>query len=483
MAFAPVIALLGRLITLFAVAMLAPVLVALVYGEFRAASIFAGSAAVTLFFGVGMIFATQGAEKHLRRGGDFLLVVIAWPIIAVFAAAPLLLLGAVPTPTDAFFEAFSGLTTTGATVISGLEDQLRSVLFWRAWLQWLGGLATIVVAVSVLPMLGAGGMQMFRSAMPHGDHATIVERVRRSAMTLSWIYALLTLICIVALWAAGMSGFDAVAYAFSTISTGGFTTHDGFISDFGNPMIEAVLMVFMVVGSVNFTLYWALLHGRPSVFRLDEECRLLYLIVLFAALLAILVFNQQGGLGALDSIRQGLFATLSMISTTGFVNQLVAPWPAMLPVLFLALVFIGGSSGSTAGGVKLMRLFMAVRQGRRELERLAHPHGVVRIHYGGQAVPEPVVQALWSFFILYMFTFAGLSILLSIFGLDPGDAISMALVTLTNSGAGLPLVTGTETAYALLPASAKWILSFGMLMGRLELVAVVTVLTPMFWRR
>ena len=483
MAFAPIIALLGRLITLFAGAMLAPAFCALVYGEFRAAGIFAGSAAVTVFFGVGMIFATQGAEERLRRGGDFLLVVIVWPIIAGFAAAPLLLLGAVDTPTDAFFEAFSGLTTTGSTVIGILDDQLRSVLFWRAFLQWLGGLATIVMAVSVLPMLGAGGMQAFRGAMHHGDHATIVDRVKRSAVTLSWIYALLTLICVIALWGAGMSGFDAVAYAFSAISSGGFTPHDGFIGDFGNPMIEIVLMLFMVVGVINFTLYWAILHGRPRVLHTDDECRLLYLIVLFGALLAILVLNQQGGLGALDSIRQGLFATLSMVSTTGFVNQLVTPWPTMLPILFLALVFIGGSSGSTAGGIKLMRLFLAIRQGRRELERLAHPHGVVRIHYGGQAVPEPVVQALWSFFILYMVTFAGLSIMLSVFGVDPGDAIPMALLTLTNAGAGLPLMTGSEATYALLPAAAKWILCFGMLMGRLELVAVVTVLTPMFWRR
>ena len=207
MAFAPVVALLGRLISLFAGAMLAPVLCALVYSEFQAAGIFAGSAAVPLFFGGGMIFATQGTEKLLRGGGDFLLIVIVWPIIAVFAAAPLLLVGAVETPTDAFFEAFSGLTTTGATVMSGLDDQLRSVLFWRAWLQWLGGLAAIIMAVSVLPMLSAGGMQMFRSAMPHGDHATIVDRVRRSALTLSWIYALLTLICAIALWLAGMNGF------------------------------------------------------------------------------------------------------------------------------------------------------------------------------------------------------------------------------------------------------------------------------------
>ena len=482
MVFAPVMALLGRLITLFAAAMLAPALFALAYGEVRAAGVFAAAAAVTVFFGIGMIFATQGAGRELRRDGNFLLVVMVWPTLALFAGVPLFLLGAVATPGDAFFEALSGLTTTGATVMSGLDEQPRSVLFWRAWLQWLGGLGTIVLAVSVLPMLGAGGMQMFRSAMPHGDHATVGERVRRSTLALSWIYALLTLACAGALWAAGMGGFDAIAHALSTLSTGGFTTRDGPHSGFDNWLIEVVLIVFMLIGAVNFTLYWALLNGRPSEFRDDEECRLMYLIVLFASLLAVVALNRQGGLDALDALRHGVFVTVSMLSTTGFVNDVVAPWPVMMPILLLALAFVGGSSGSTAGSMKLMRLSLAIKQGRRELERLSHPHGVVRIQYGGRAVPEPVIQGLWSFFILYIVAFAALSVVLSAFGLDVDDAVSMALATLTNSGAGLVMMTGPGTSYAALPAAAKWILCLGMLMGRVELVAVVAVLTPMFWR-
>lgn len=495
MAFASVIALLGRLVTLFAVAMLAPALCALGYGEARAAGVFAGTAAVTVFFGIAMVFATQGAEPGLRRGGDFLLVVLIWPVLAVFAAAPLFLLDVGASFTDAYFEAFSGLTTTGATVLSGLDGELRSVLFWRAWLQWLGGLGTIVLAVSVLPMLGVGGMQAFHSAMPHGDHATIEERARRSALALSWIYALLTAFCAGLLWAAGMSGFDAVAHALSTLSTGGFTTHDGTLAAFGNPLTETVLVFFMVAGALNFTLVWALFNGRFTAIRDDPECYTLLLIILFAALLAMVILNQQGGLGIVEAFRQGLFATVSMITTTGFVNQAgfvhqagfviptVTPWPAMLPILLLALAIVGGSSGSTAGGMKLMRLILAIRQGRRELERLAHAHAVVRIHYGERAVPEPVIQGLWSFFILYIVAFAVLSVVLSAFGLGVEDAVAMALATLTNAGAGLAMVTGPGVGYAMLPDAAKWILCAGMLLGRLELVVVIAVLTPMFWRR
>ena len=483
MAFASVTALLGRLVSLFAVAMLAPALCALGYGEIRAAGVFAGVAVVALFFGISMVFATQGVSPGLRRGGDFLLVVMMWPVLALFAAAPLLLLDVTATPTDAFFEALSGLTTTGATVLTGLDDQLRSVLFWRALLQWLGGLGTIVLAVSVLPMLGVGGMQVFRGVMPHGDHASIEDRARRSAYALSWIYGLLTVACVVLLWIGGFSGFDAVAHAFSTLSTGGFSTHDGPLSSFGGLRTDTVLAFFMIVGATNFTLIWALFNGRPGPLGNDDEIRLLIVILVIGGLLAVVTLSQQGGLGLNEAVRQGVFATVSMVTTTGFVNHVMTPWPAILPILFLALIFLGGCSGSTAGGIKLMRLILAIRQGRRELERLSHPRAVVRIHYGDQAVPEPVVQGLWSFFILYIVAFVAISVTLSASGPGVADAIAMALAALTNSGAGLAMIAGPDASYGMLPDAAKWVLCVGMLLGRLELVVVVAVLARITWRR
>ena len=483
MAFATVTAFLGRLVSLFAVAMLAPALCALGYGEIRAAGVFAGVAVVALFFGMGLVFATQGVSPGLRRGGDFLLVVMMWPVLSLFAAAPLLLLDAAATPTDAFFEAMSGLTTTGATVLTGLDEQPRSVLFWRALLQWLGGLGTIVLAVSVMPMLGVGGMQVFRGVMPHGDHATIEDRARRSALALSWIYGLLTAVCAGLLWIGGFSGFDAVAHALSTLSTGGFTTHDGPMSAFGGLRTDAVLVFFMFVGATNFTLIWALFNGRSGPLGDDHEFRMMIVILACVGMLAVVTLNRQGGLGLDEAVRHGVFATVSMLTTTGFVSHVVTPWPVILPILFLGLIFLGGCSGSTAGGIKLMRLILAIRQGRRELERLSHPHAVVRIRYGEQVLPEPVVQGLWGFFILYLVAFVTIAVTLSASGPDVADAIAMALAILTNAGAGLAMIAGPDAGYGLLPDATKWVLCVGMLMGRLELVVVVAVFAPVFWRR
>ncbi len=482
MSFAPVISVLGWLLALFAAAMLAPVAVSLAYGEPEAAAAFAATAAVTLFFGIGLVIATRGAERRIARRGNFLIAVVAWPLLALFGAAPLLLLDAVATPTDAFFETLSGLTTTGATVMSGLEGRARGIVFWRAGLQWLGGLGTIVLAVSVLPMLGAGGMQAFQSAMPHGDHVTLEARTVRSAATLSWIYAGLTLMCAAALALAGMPAFDALGHALSTVSTGGFSTRDGGLAAFGSPSVEWVLIVFMLAGAMNFTLYGAVLRGRASVFRHDPECRAMFAVAALAALAAAYALARHGPLDGGEALRQGVFATVSMLTTTGFVGA-VESWPTSLPLLFLALMLVGGSSGSTAGGIKFIRLTLAMKQGARELARLSHPHGVARLHYGERPVTAPTIQALWSFFILFFVGLAALAIGLAALGLDPRDAVAMALATLTNAGAGLALVAGPEASYAVLPDAAKWLLCAGMLLGRLEFVMVVALLSPMFWRR
>lgn len=483
MSFATVIGVLGRLLAIFAVAMLAPALVALAYGEQRSAMVFAGTAGATLFFAVAMVFAMHGTDRPIGRRGNLLLAFVSWPLLAAFGAAPLFMLDAVMTPTDAFFEALSGLTTTGATVMWGLEEQGRAVVFWRSAMQWLGGLATIVVAVSLLPALEVGGMQLFQSVMPYGHHATIEARLRRTTATLGWIYALLTAICAAALWAAGMPGFDAVGHALSTLSTGGFSTRDASIGAYDSPLIELVLMVFMLAGALNFTLYWALLHGRVRAFRDDPEFRPLLTVALAAGVLVIVFLAGQDSIDGVTALRQGAFATVSMLTTTGFVGDLSVFWPSSVFILLLILAFIGGSSGSTSGGVKLMRVGLALRQGRRELARLSHPHGVVRVHYGESAVSEPAMQAVWGLLFLFVTGFAALTIVLSALGLDPEYAVAMALATLTNSGAGLAMIAGPGAGYVLLPDAAKWVLCAGMLLGRLELVAAVALMTPLFWRR
>ncbi len=483
MSYAAVIAFLGRLIAVFAAAMLAPAVVALGYGETGAATVFAATASIALFFGVGMIFATHGADRRVRRRGAFLVTVAAWPVLALFGAAPLFLLDAVATPMDAFFEALSGLTTTGATVMSDLDSKGHAVLFWRAWMQWLGGLGTIVLAVSVLPMLGIGGMQAFASVMPHGDRATLEARATRSAVDLSWIYAGLTLVCAAALWAAGMPGFDAFGHALSTLSTGGFSTRDAALADFDSAAIEAVLIVFMLAGAMNFTLFWALVRGRPKFLRDDPEVRALLAVAALAAVVAAYVLTWAGTVGGAEALRQGVFAVVSAVTTTGFVTRMAEPWPTALPILLLALMVVGGSTGSTAGGLKMMRVAHAFKLGRRELARLTHPHGVASIRYGARRVPRPAVQAMWGVALLFLVSFAALTIVLAALGSDAAGAVSTALATLTNSGAGLALVAGPDASYAALSGATKMALCVGMLLGRLELVAVVAVLTPLFWQR
>lgn len=483
MRFFPAILFLGRLLAAFAASMLAPAIVALIYDEPGVSFIFLATAAVTLFFGMGMVFATQGSAGEVRRRSDLLAFVAAWPIAAAFAAVPLYLLGATPSPVDAYFEAVSALTTTGASVIGNLDAVSRGVVFWRVWMQWLGGLWTIVMAISVLPALGIGAMDAFRSAMPHGEYVGLGTRARQLAATMASIYGGLTAICAISLWAAGMPPFDAIGYAMSTLSTGGFVTSTAGLGAFDSPLVEAVLIVFMLLGAVNFTLFWALLRGRWRALVRDPEIPyLIGLALVGTAVISALLFRASG-LNAGDALRRGLFTTVSALTTTGFVQPINVPWPAVFTVLVLFLMFVGGSTASTAGGIKLMRARLAFDHGRRELARLSHPHGVVAILYGGAPVSERTIQALATYFILFTIALGVLAAILAIFGVTPEDALAMAAVSLTNSGSGFDLVTGTAARFALLPETAKWVLSAGMILGRVELVAALVVLLPTFWRR
>ena len=483
MRFFPAILFLGRLLAAFAASMLAPAIVALIYDEPGVSFIFLATAAVTLFFGMGMVLAAQGAAGEVRRRSDLLAFVAAWPVAAAFAAVPLFLLGATPSPVDAYFEAVSALTTSGASVIGDLDAVSRGVVFWRAWMQWLGGLWTIVMAISILPTLGIGAMDAFRSAMPHGEYVGLGTRARQLAATMAGIYGGLTAICAIALWAAGMPPFDAIGYAMSTLSTGGFVTDTAGLGAFDSPLVEGILIVFMLLGAVNFTLFWALLRGRWKALARDPEVPYLIGLALVGTAVITALLFRASGLDAIDALRRGLFTTVSALTTTGFVQPMSVPWPAVLTILVLFLMFVGGSTASTAGGVKLMRARLALGQGRRELARLSHPHGVVAILYGGAPVSERTIQSLATYFILFTTALAALAATLALLGVEPEDALAMAAVSLTNSGSGFDLVTGTAARFALLPETAKWVLSAGMLLGRLELVAALVVFLPTFWRR
>lgn len=481
MGYATALSVIGWLLLGWAGAMLLPVLVALNYGETGAAGAFFASATLTAFAGGALTIATRGVGRPVSKREAFLVAVLAWTTLSAFGALPFLFTGTVPGVTEAYFEALSGLTTTGASVLGDLDRVPRSVLFWRALSQWSGGFGTIILALAMLSLLGVGGMQLAPSAMPRGGRDSLGARLLESARSIWWIYGLLTLIGAVLLWAAGMPPFDALSHAMTTISSGGFSTRNGSVGAFASPLVEAVLIVFMLAAASNFTLLWALFHGRTRPLREDPELRYLLLFGGGAAALVFAALLADGmGLGA--SLREATFSAVSVLTTTGFTTGSVAVWPFGLSALFLGLMMIGGATGSTAGGLKIMRATLMVKEGGRELARLAHPHGVVQLRFGRRTLPDSALGAVWAFIILYLLCFVAVTLGLAAFGLDLQAALAAAGAALSNAGPAMAMVTGGEDGFVLLPAGAKWLLVVAMLLGRLELFTLLAMLSPAFWR-
>jgi len=494
--FAPVIANLGWLIAGFAGLMLAPAAVALGYGETRDAAVFAGVAAVALFFGIGMVFATQGGERRIRRRGCFLLVALAWPVLAIIGAAPFYLLDVLSTPTDAIFEAVSGLTTTGATLITGLDELGRGVVFWRAWLQWIGGFGTIVIAVSVLTMLGIGGMEVFRSAMPHGDHATVEARVLRSSAVLGWIYVTFTVACAVSLWFAGMPTFDALGHALSTVSTGGFSTRDQSIGYYP-AAVHVIVIVFMVLAGVNFSLYFAVVRRKLSSVWRDPELRT-YLVLMTVG--SILVAGSLAG-GSIttttgeivtgsagEAIHYGLFTTVALSTGTGYCIADFDKWPFMAKAVLIVLMFIGGSAGSTAGGIKVIRIWMAFKVMISEIEHVFRPQVVRTVRVGNTIIDNNLKLGTLAYVlgIILLFAVGSAAVMLLETTLNPSagceytTAATASLAALCNVGPGFGAV-GATANYGWMTSYTKMVLSLLMALGRLEVFAIIVLFTPRFW--
>ena len=483
MSFTTIINIFGWATILFAGAMAVPALVGLGYGEGGLSAVYATFALITLFAGGALIMATRGQGRRLGRREGILLAVTGWSLLPVFGALPLLFGAAIGTFTDAYFEAVSGLTTTGATVIPDLSATAFTHLFWRAEMQWLGGLATIMLAMTLFTQSAVQGSSLYRSTVPTGDRQSLGPRLAYSVRSVWWIYACLTALCAICLSAAGMTGFDAVAHAFATMSSGGFSTRTGSIASFDNPWVEVVLIVFMLAAAINFTLHWALFHGRPRDYLGDPEVRYLFgLILIGGAILATILIGLAEE-SAVTSLRRALFNVTSMITTTGYYS--VGPaesWPFIVVFLLLAFQAIGGSTVSTAGGIKLMRLSLMFKQSARELARLVHPHGVIRLHYGLQPVSDAAMRGVWTFFVTFFAALAFIAIGLGLLGLDFRTAMSAAIAAMTNTGPPFPLFSGLETGFSGLQTAIKWVLSAGMLLGRLEFLALLAITSPLFWR-
>jgi trk system potassium uptake protein TrkH len=472
---------LGILLMLFSSAALAPLLLAVMEDD-QSARAFAYGIVITFCSGLFMWFPVRNARYELRIRDGFLITSLFWTVLGLFGSLPFLFSEDLQmTPTEAIFESISGLTTTGATVIVGLDELPHSILIYRQMLQWLGGIGIIVVAVAVLPMLGIGGMQLYKAETPGPSKDTkLTPRITQTAKALFTVYLSLTVACAIAYYAAGMSGFDAVAHAFSTVAIGGFSTHDASMGYFDNDAILLICSLFMTVSAINFGLHFIAWRRRTgAVYTRDSETRffLAVLSVCIVITCGYLVVSQT--LDPRDSLVHGLFQAISITTTTGFATQNFAAWPSFLPVMMLFFSFMGGCVGSTGGGIKAMRLMLIYKQGIRELRQLVHPQAVIPLKVGRRRVEATVVSAVWSFFAVYMSAFIIILLLLMATGLDFTTAFSAVAASLNNLGPGLGAVA---THYGDINEVAKGILCFAMLLGRLEVFTLLVLFTPAFWR-
>ncbi len=469
----------GILVALFGSAMLAPAVVAFYYHTDHVRQ-FVEAGLIVSAIGLILMRAAGSAPSQLGHKDGFMIVALAWVVLSLLGAVPYWTTGTITSLIDGLFESTSGLTTTGATILSGLDRLPPSILFWRSMQEWLGGMGIIVLAVAVMPLLGVGGMQLFKAETPGPVKDKLTARVTETAKVLWYLYLGMTSVCALAYWWAGMGLFDAVNHAMCTVAIGGFSTHDASFGYFDEPKLRLIGAGFMVLAGINFTLHFsALLHGfSPRTYFQDDEFRT-YMKWLLALLLMISVLVFADGRGRWDEV---LFNTVSIATTTGFAVSDYSGWPPGTMVLFLIAMFVGACAGSTGGGMKVVRVLLLFRQGMREIRRLIHPHAVVPIKIGEHSVSTEVTQALWGFAVLFVASYVLITALVSFSGVDVVTAASAAAACMTNTGPGFGDV-GPASTYAVLPAMAKAVLMFSMILGRLEIFTFFVLLVPEFWRK
>jgi trk system potassium uptake protein TrkH len=474
---------LGLLLMLFSLTMLPPVFVSAWYQD-GSAPAFVSGFLVTLLCGIAIWAPVRWQGRDLRTRDGFLVVAGFWTLLGVFASAPLLF-AEVPrlSVTDAVFEAVSGLTTTGATVIVGLDALPPAILYYRAQLHWFGGMGIVVLAVAVLPMLGVGGSQLYRAETPGAVKDTkLTPRITETAKALWVIYLGLTIACVLAYWAAGMSLFDAVCHSFATLATGGFSTHDASLGWFQSPLINVIAIVFMVLAGANFALHFLVFQSRSfrNYVRDPEFRAYLFILAAVSAFIATWLVASVHYSSVPMAILDATFHVVSVMTTTGFTIADFSVWPGSIPVLLVFIMFIGGCGGSTTGGIKVVRWLLLYRQGVREVLRLVHPSAEIPVRLGAAVVPQRVVDAVWGYFAIYVVLFATMMLILIGTGVDQVTAFSAIATTLNNVGPGLGLVTANFT---LLADVDKWVCIVAMLLGRLEIFTLFVLISPAFWRR
>ncbi len=474
---------LGIFLSFFSLTLLPPILIALWLDD---PSLMAFLVAFCLILAVGLVlwFPVRHLDRELRLRDGFVVVVLFWAGLGLTGSLPLILSDAPHLSiTDAVFESLSGLTTTGATVMTGIDHLPKSILFYRQELQWLGGMGIIVLAVAILPMLGIGGMQLYRAETPGPmKDNKLTPRITETAKALWYLYLWMTVACALLYWLAGMDAFDAIAHSFSTMSSGGYSTHDASIGYFDNRLIEAIAIVFMVLSCINFTLHFlAWQHLNLRHYWQDSELKAYLTILASVGFLSCTFLILQGDYNETSAaISDGIFQAVSIATTTGFTTAQFQHWPGFLPVLLIFASFMGACAGSTGGGLKVIRVLLLSRQGMREIKRLIYPNAIFAIKINRKPVQEDVINSVWGFFAAYIALFAALLLLLMATGLDQVTAFSAVAACMNNLGPGLGDVSAH---YGDINATAKWLLCFAMVLGRLEIFTLLVLFTPAFWRK
>ena len=473
---------LGMLMMVFSTTMLPPVSISL-WTQDGAAIAFLIAFFTILGIGAALWLPMRNRHRDLRSRDGFFIVTLFWAVLAGCAALPLML-ATHPhmSLTDAYFESMSGLTTTGASVLSEIDSLPPSILYYRQQLNWLGGMGIIVLAVAILPMLGIGGMQLYRAETPGPiKDAKLTPRIAETAKALWYIYLGLTVACTLAYWVGGMPLFDAIAYSFSTVSTGGFAPHSASMAYYDHPVLSWLGVVFMFIGGANFALHFSAWHRRDlRLYIIDPEFLCYLLIILGSIAIATAALYGFGSYSFLDALRHGSFQIVSFSTSTGLTTAEYPGWPSFLPVGLMFISIIGGCAGSTAGGVKVIRFLLMFKQGYRELLRLIHPQGQFLVKLGNRGVDDHITTAVWGFFATYIAVFGLILLALLGTGLDQITAFSAVVACLNNLGIAFG---GISDGFAHVSDSAKWMLALAMLMGRLEIFTVLVLFLPAFWRR
>lgn len=486
MAFTAVLNVFGWTTLLFAASMIFPVGIALYYNEDGTPAVFLIAMLITAMVGGATSLASVGGRQRVPgRREAFLLAFLVWMVMPVFGSIPFSnLLG----PLNGYFESMSGLTTTGFSILSDPSWLPRSLLFWRAEMQWLGGLATIMLAVVLLGVYGLGGLAVYHSAIPSGDASTLIARMKDTLSAVWWVYLIITIVCAIMLWMNGVAPFEAVCFAMSTVSTGGFVTDPGAVAGMSSGA-QSVLVLFMLIAALNFTLHWAAFHGRFSGYRRDPEIRAYARLCGISALIAFAIVWTGSDRDIWNAIGQSIFAVASVASTTGYMalpaegGIIEGRWPTAISVLLLTLMMIGGAAGSTAGGFKLMRFALLIRQGGAELTRLSYPSAITRVTYFGNRVDSAVLRSTWNFLMLFMLSVAVLAVIVGTEGFDLETALAISVGALSNAGNAAHYVTIQAISVGEMSPLTRGALIIGMLAGRLELLALLGLLSPGFWRR